>query len=92
MRDENGNRLKIRRSSDATGVDGLKPGHQYTIGLDTTKLQGLRWAPVVRDEIPVDDTTKEGSGLSDYPWKTSPPIEFHVKDAALDILSEGAAA
>ncbi|TRX88349.1 hypothetical protein FHL15_010787 [Xylaria flabelliformis] len=84
-RDENGNERKIRRSTQATGVDGLEPGHTYSVGLDMEALERYRWAPVTRDEILVD-YWREGSYVLDYPWNTETPLDFRVRDATMQVL------
>lgn len=85
MLDENGNELSARRSTQATGVDGLEPDHQYTIGLNAESLRGCRWAPVGKEEILVDDVG-EGSYLGDYQGWQSLPLDFRVKEASLDVV------
>ncbi|KAI0973365.1 hypothetical protein F4678DRAFT_426528 [Xylaria arbuscula] len=84
-RDEHGNERKIRRSSQATGIDGLEPGHTYSVGLNMEALRGCWWAPVTKDEILVDQRG-EGSYVQDYPWTTEIPLEFHVTEATIDVL------
>ncbi|KAI1280075.1 hypothetical protein F5Y07DRAFT_355800 [Xylaria sp. FL0933] len=84
-RDEHGNERKIRRSTQATGVDGLEPGHKYSVGLNMEALRGCWWAPVTKDEILVDQRG-EGSYVQDYPWNTETPLEFNVNEATIDVL------
>ncbi|KAI8946390.1 hypothetical protein F4801DRAFT_71160 [Xylaria longipes] len=84
-RDEHGNERKIRRSTQATGVDGLEPGHTYSVGLNMEALGGCWWAPVTRDEILVDHRG-EGSYIQDYPWNTETPLKFRVSEATMEVL------
>ncbi|KAI1171947.1 hypothetical protein F4777DRAFT_563624 [Nemania sp. FL0916] len=84
-RDEHGNEQKIRRSMQATGVDGLEPGHTYSVGLNMESLRGMWWAPVTRDEILVDHRGK-GSYIQEYPWNVDRPLDFRVAEAQIQIL------
>ncbi|KAI0528436.1 hypothetical protein GGR58DRAFT_316640 [Xylaria digitata] len=84
-RDEHGNERKIRRSTQATGVDGLEPGHSYSVSLNMEALRGCWWAPVTKDEILVDQRG-EGSYIQDYPWNTDTALDFWVSEATVDIL------
>ncbi|KAI1737666.1 hypothetical protein F4680DRAFT_450631 [Xylaria scruposa] len=84
-RDEHGNERKIRRSAHATGVDGLEPGHTYSVGLNMEALGRCWWAPATRDEILVDHK-REGSYVQDYPWNTETPLDFRVKEATMNVL------
>ncbi|KAI0457390.1 hypothetical protein F5B21DRAFT_521225 [Xylaria acuta] len=84
-RDGNGNERKIRRSTQATGVDSLQPGHTYSIGLNMEALGGCWWAPVMKDEILVDHGG-EGSYIQDYPWNTETPLDFYVSEATVEVL------
>lgn len=82
--DEYGREMKTRRSVNATGVDGLEPGHRYLVGLNLQALKSCRWAPVSKDEVLVDQTG-EGSYLQDYPWETM-PLDFSVTEVVLRVL------
>ncbi|KAI1748408.1 hypothetical protein F4782DRAFT_542913 [Xylaria castorea] len=84
-RDEHGNERKIRRSTQVTGVDGLQPGHTYSVGLNVEALDGCRWASVTKDEILVDRRGK-GSYIQDYPWNTETSLDFHVREATMEVL------
>jgi hypothetical protein len=83
--DKDGNERNIRRSVNATGVDGLEPGHQYLVGLNMDTLAGCWWAPVARDEILTDDDG-EGSYVQEYPWETENPLSFNVSEATLSVV------
>lgn len=82
--DENGREMEIRRSVNATGVDGLEPGHEYRVGLNMAALGKVTWAPVAKDEVLVDHAD-EGSYLQDYPWETQ-ALDFDVNEATLTVL------
>ncbi|KAI0193454.1 hypothetical protein F4808DRAFT_475328 [Astrocystis sublimbata] len=84
-RDEQGNERKIRRSSKATGVDGLEPGHTYSVGLNMESLRACWWAPVTKDEILVNQRG-EGSYVQDYPWNKDTPLDFRVSEATIEVL------
>ncbi|KAI1266612.1 hypothetical protein F5Y18DRAFT_361792 [Xylariaceae sp. FL1019] len=86
--DENGNPRNIRRSKKVTGVDGLKPGHEYEIGMDVNELrQSVMWAPVPKEDILLEEGFKGGGRkLDDYPWIKDCPIDFRVGTVKLTIL------
>ncbi|KAI1180321.1 hypothetical protein F4777DRAFT_310818 [Nemania sp. FL0916] len=84
-RDENGNERKVRRSKQATGVDGLEPGHTYSVTLNMDDLRKYWWAPVAKDEILVD-RKGEGSYVQDYPWNLDTPLDFRVSEATIEVL------
>ncbi|KAI1386019.1 uncharacterized protein F4822DRAFT_360463 [Hypoxylon trugodes] len=84
-RDEHGNELTARRSTQATGVDGLEPGHQYSVTLNMEGLRSCLWAPVSKDEILVDHRG-EGSQVYDYAWNREMSPDFHVNSALLNVL------
>ncbi|KAI0550434.1 hypothetical protein F4679DRAFT_202431 [Xylaria curta] len=83
--DEHGNERKIRRSTQATGVDGLEPGHTYSVGLNMEDLGGCWWAPATRDDILVDHRGEE-SYVQDYSWYTETPLDFRVREAKIEVL------
>jgi hypothetical protein len=84
--DENGNELTSRRPTQALGVEGLEPGHQYSIGLNLGSLAGCYWASVTKNEILVDDMG-EGSALVDYPLgKKDSHLVYQVKEAKLNVV------
>ncbi|TIA07630.1 hypothetical protein D6C81_09397 [Aureobasidium pullulans] len=82
--DDYGNERKIRRSTKATGVDGLEPGHQYLVRLNHELLERSKWTPARKEEVLVDHQGK-GSSFQEYPWETS-PLKFCTNDIFLDIL------
>ena len=84
--DDEGNEIKIRRSIFPTGVDGLEPGHRYSIGLNTEALAAAWWAPVFREEVLVEGEGK-GSDVQDYPWDPT-PLDFHISPAVLTVLED----
>ena len=54
--DENGNELKIRRSTRACGVDGLEAGHRYKLDVPPENLRRKWWWQWgTRDEVLVDE-------------------------------------
>jgi hypothetical protein len=75
---------KIRRSTKATGVDGLEPGHQYLVRLNYELLERSKWTPARKEEVLVDRQGK-GSSFQAYPWETS-SLKFCTNDIFLDIL------
>lgn len=46
--------MNIRRSRNATGVDGVESGHRYSIGL-AESLTEISWAQASKDEILADE-------------------------------------
>ncbi|KAK6953571.1 hypothetical protein Daesc_005876 [Daldinia eschscholtzii] len=87
--DEAGNPRNIRRSASVTGVDGLEPGHEYEIGLNTEDLKGIMWAPAAKEDILLERGYKEpGAGLMDYPWVRDQPLEYRVRTTKIKVLHE----
>lgn len=54
MLDEQGNELKIRRSIEACGVDGLEGGHRYKVGVAREELMGIWWRWGVKEDMLVE--------------------------------------
>ncbi len=82
----NWNERSARRSTLATGVEGLEPGHQYIISINTGKLKPCRLAPVDKDEILVNHTGV-GSDVGDYQsWKIDCSLVFHVKEVTSSVF------
>jgi hypothetical protein len=54
VRDEEGNELKIRRSTSGCGVDGLEGGHHYRVDVTQGSLTGIRWWWGTKEEVMVD--------------------------------------
>lgn len=52
--DEQGNELKIRRSTRGCGVDGLEVGHRYKVGVTRGPLMGLWWRWGTKEEFQVE--------------------------------------
>ena len=52
--DEQGNELKIRRSTKACGVDGLESGHRYKVNIARGALMGLWWKWGTKEEMLVE--------------------------------------
>ena len=52
--DEEGNELKIRRSTRGCGVDGLEVGHRYKVGVTRGPLMGLWWRWGTKEEFQVE--------------------------------------
>jgi hypothetical protein len=48
--DEQGNELKIRRSTKGCGVDGLEAGHRYRVDVARGALMGLWWRWGTKDD------------------------------------------
>lgn len=87
--DDAGNPLSARRSVSVTGVDGLDPGHEYEIGLNTEDLKKVMWAPVAKEEILLEEGYKgPGANLGDYSWIKDQPLEFRVGTTRLKVLEE----
>jgi hypothetical protein len=77
--------MKIRRSTQATGVDGLEPGHRYSIGVDVEQLKKCLWAPATKEEILVD-AREEGQYLTDYERLVrNRPLDAQYEEGFLDI-------
>ncbi|KAG9615123.1 hypothetical protein KCU86_g30, partial [Aureobasidium melanogenum] len=71
--DEYGNERKIRRSTRATRVDGLEPGHEYLVRLNHELLEQYKWTPARKEQVLIDPSERgsKGSHVQDYPWETS---------------------
>ena len=52
--DEQGNELKIRRSTQGCGMDGLEVGHRYKVGVTRGPLMGLWWRWGTKEEFQVE--------------------------------------
>ena len=52
--DEQGNELKIRRSTQGCGIDGLEVGHRYKVGVTRGPLMGLWWRWGTKEEFQVE--------------------------------------
>jgi hypothetical protein len=91
-RDDEGNEIKIRRPSTATGVDGLEAGHSYRVGVNMELLELCKWASATRDEVLVDpDAIKSNPGVipsdvDSFPWEKERKIEWIVHEAVLDVM------
>jgi hypothetical protein len=85
--DEHGNERRIRRSTKATGVDGLEPGHEYLVRLNHELLEQCKWTPVRKEEVLIDPSERgsKGSHVGDYLWETS-PLKFCTDDTFVSIL------
>jgi hypothetical protein len=85
--DEHGTERKIRRSTKATGVDGLEPGHQYLVKLNHELLKQCKWTPTRKEEVLIhrSEMGSKSSHMQDYPWETS-PVNFCTNDAFLSVL------
>ncbi|KAI6085449.1 hypothetical protein F4821DRAFT_149994 [Hypoxylon rubiginosum] len=87
--DEAGNPLTARRSVCVTGVDGMEPGHEYEVGINTDGLKKVMWAPAAKDDILLEKgSTGPGTNLADYPWIKDQPLEFRVGTTILKVLEE----
>ncbi|XXG94977.1 Uracil-regulated protein 1 [Hypoxylon texense] len=87
--DDAGNPRSARRSVSVTGVDGLEPGHEYEIGLNTEDLKSIMWAPVAKEDILLEEGYKgPGANLGDYPWIRDQPLDFRVGTTRLKVLEE----
>ncbi|KAG9799366.1 hypothetical protein KCU96_g36, partial [Aureobasidium melanogenum] len=60
--DENGNERKIRKSTKATGVDGLEPGHEYLVRLNDELLEHCKWTPARKEEVLIDHSKRGSKG------------------------------
>ncbi|KAI0410790.1 hypothetical protein F5X98DRAFT_381426 [Xylaria grammica] len=71
---------------EAIGVDGLEPGHTYSVDLCPHGLNLCEWAPVTADKILVD----EWSYVDEYPWTYSMdeerPLEFRTRGATIYVV------
>lgn len=84
--DEQGNERKVRRSTQACGVDGLESGHRYSVDVCGKKLMGIWWRWGTKDDVMVDERSL------DWDWSSFPPeqapleieeidgVEFSVED------------
>ncbi|KEQ90427.1 hypothetical protein AUEXF2481DRAFT_704329 [Aureobasidium subglaciale EXF-2481] len=82
--DDQGRERNIRRSTRATGVDGLEAGHEYQIGLNLEMLKACRWAYATKDDALVDHWGV-GSYLRDFPWDKR-MLEFRVEETTLSVV------
>ncbi|KAG9652897.1 hypothetical protein KCV04_g8, partial [Aureobasidium melanogenum] len=79
--DEYGNERKIRRSTRATRVDGLEPGHEYLVRLNHELLEQYKWTPARKEQVLIDPSERgsKGSHVQDYPWETSKTLYMSLE-------------
>ncbi|CAD0095676.1 unnamed protein product [Aureobasidium vineae] len=82
--DDQGRERRIRRSTQATGVDGLEAGKEYRIGVNMETLGKCRWAFATKDEVLVN-RGEGGSYPQDFDWETERKIEWSVKEATVSV-------
>ena len=74
--DDKGNEMKIRRSKEAHGVDGLEPRHRYRLDVKHGELQGMQWRWGTKDDLLVDsDAQGADRMLSSVEWEQT-PLDF----------------
>lgn len=83
-RDENGKEMRIRRPTNATGVDGLEAGCSYSVGVTAELLERCNWAFATKDQVLVDHSGA-GSYVQDFAWEKERKIEWMVTEAVLDV-------
>ena len=86
--DEQGNELKIRRSTDGCGVDGLEVGHRYKVGVTRGPLMGLWWRWGTKEEFQVE--RGEPNWTLDTVTPEQVPLEVGpIDEVEFSIESEG---
>ena len=76
--------MRIRRSRNATGVDGLEAGRSYRVGVNMDMLDQCRWAFATKDEVLVDRGDTECS-VQDFAWEKERKIEWVIHEAMLEV-------
>ena len=82
--DADGNERRIRRSTKATGVDGLEAGCNYRIGVNTEVLERCKWAFATKEDVLVDHAGV-GSYVQDFAWEKEVKMKWSVEEAVLDV-------
>ncbi|KAH0283150.1 hypothetical protein M436DRAFT_68227 [Aureobasidium namibiae CBS 147.97] len=82
--DADGNERRIRRSTRATGVDGLEAGCSYSVGLNMDSLEQCKWAFATKDQVLVEKGDA-GSHVGDFAWEMQVKNEWIVTEAVLDV-------
>jgi hypothetical protein len=82
--DAEGKEMRIRRSRDATGVDGLEAGCSYRVGVNIESLNQCKWAFATKEEVLVDRGTGD-STVESFVWEKKRKIEWIVHEAVLDV-------
>jgi hypothetical protein len=83
--DAEGKEMRIRRSRNATGVDGLEAGCSYRVGVNLEALNQCRWAFATKEEVLVDRGSGESYTVEAFPWEKERKIEWIVHEAVLDV-------
>lgn len=81
---DKGEQRKIRRSTKATGVDGLEAGHSYCVGVDLERLGRVKWAYKTKEEVLVDGWGK-GAQVQDFEWEDG-RVEWSVREAEVVVV------
>ncbi|KAI4723857.1 hypothetical protein E4T49_08426 [Aureobasidium sp. EXF-10728] len=82
--DDQGNERKIRRSTSATGVDGLEAGKKYRVGVNMEMLDRCKWAFATKEEVLVNRV--EGRIYpEDFGWEMEGKIEWRVEEAIISV-------
>lgn len=81
---DQGEPMRIRRSTRATGVDGLEAGHNYSMGVRLEMLEGVWWASCTKEEVLVDER-KEAS-VQNFEWERERKIEWSVREAVVSVV------
>lgn len=82
--DENGKERRIRRPTNATGVDGLEAGCSYSVGVNAEVLERCNWAFCTKEDVLVDHAGV-GSYVQDFAWEKEAKIEWTVTEAVLNV-------
>jgi hypothetical protein len=82
--DAKGNEMRIRRSVNATGVDGLEAGCSYRVGVNIESLNQCRWAFATKEEVLVDRGSADSS-VGAFPWEKEMKIDWIVHEAVLNV-------
>ncbi|KAI4231778.1 MAG: hypothetical protein L6R40_007635 [Gallowayella cf. fulva] len=75
---------KARRSLFACGVDGLEPGHRYSVSVAKGKLMSFWWVWGTKDDVLVDPESREW-GLDNIQPEEAPLEIGEIAGVELDI-------
>lgn len=81
---DKGEAMKIRRSTKATGVDGLEAGHVYRVGVNMEKLKGVKWTHGTKEDVLVDGRGK-GAQVQDFEWEEG-EVDWGIKEAEMEVV------
>lgn len=76
--DDEGNEMKVRRSTQGCGVDGLECGHRYRADIEKARLESVWWRWGEKDEMLVEQ------GSQDWNLSVLPPEQAQLEVGDID--------